>query len=114
MPETSLSGVVARVLGLSAIALSAAAADSGSSSPGRALFEEKCAMCHRADGMGTGLLARRYPKGQELLEARTNLTVDFVSATVRNGVGNMPPLSRAEVSDAQLASIARYLSKQAP
>jgi mono/diheme cytochrome c family protein len=82
--------------------------------PGRELFAEKCGMCHRATGMGTGLLSRRSPKGQEQLEARTNLGAAFVSTIVRHGVANMPALSRAEVSDAQLASIAGYLSRGNP
>jgi mono/diheme cytochrome c family protein len=79
--------------------------------PGRELFAEKCGMCHRSTGMGTGLLARRYPKGQEQLEARTNLSAALVTTVVRRGLNNMPALSRAEVSDPQLASIASYLAR---
>jgi mono/diheme cytochrome c family protein len=81
---------------------------------GRDLFTEKCAMCHRLSGMGTGLLARRYPKGQEQLETRTNLSATFVTTVVRHGLNNMPALSRAEVSDAQLATVAAYLSRGNP
>jgi len=90
---------------------SAAAASHGT---GESLFVEKCAMCHRAGGMGAGLLSRRYPKGQEILENRANLSAAFVRTVVRTGLNNMPPLSRAEVSDAQLASIAAYLAKGNP
>ena len=82
--------------------------------PGRDLFAQKCGMCHRSTGMGTGLLARRYPKGQEQLEARTNLSAAFVTTVVRHGLNNMPALSRAEVSDPQLASIASYLARGNP
>jgi mono/diheme cytochrome c family protein len=82
--------------------------------PGRDLFAEKCGMCHRSTGMGTGLLSRRYPKGQEQLEARTNLSAAFVTTVVRHGLNNMPALSRAEVSDPQLASIASYLARGSP
>jgi mono/diheme cytochrome c family protein len=81
---------------------------------GRELFAEKCGMCHRSTGMGTGLLARRYPKGQEQLEARTNLSAAFVTTVVRHGLNNMPALSRAEVSDPQLASVASYLARGNP
>ena len=81
---------------------------------GRELFAEKCGMCHRSTGMGTGLLARRYPKGQEQLEARTNLSSALVSTVVRHGLNNMPALSRAEVSDPQLTIIASYLSRGTP
>ncbi len=81
---------------------------------GRNLFAEKCGMCHRSSGMGTGLLARRYPKGQEQLETRSNLSAAMVTTVVRHGLNNMPPLSRAEVSDAQLATVAGYLSRGNP
>ena len=46
--------------------------------------------------MGTGLLARRYPKGQEQLEVRTNLSATLVTTVVRHGLNNKPALSRAE------------------
>ena len=82
--------------------------------PGRDLFAQKCGMCHRSTGMGTGLLSRRYPKGQEQLETRTNLSAAFVSTVVRRGLNNMPALSRAEVSDPQLASIVSYLARGNP
>jgi mono/diheme cytochrome c family protein len=82
--------------------------------PGRELFAEKCGMCHRSTGMGTGLLARRYPKGQEQLEVRTNLSATLVTTVVRHGLNNMPALSRAEVSDAQLTTIASYLARGNP
>jgi mono/diheme cytochrome c family protein len=45
------------------------------------------------------------------LEARDDLTVDFVAAAVRGGIGNMPRIGRGEVSDAQLTQIAAYLAK---
>ena len=81
---------------------------------GRDLFAEKCGMCHRSTGMGTGLLSRRYPKGQEQLEARTTLSAAFVTTVVRHGLNNMPALSRAEVSDPQLVTIAAYLARGNP
>jgi hypothetical protein len=64
--------------------------------------------------MGTGLLARRYPKDQALLESRLNLEPAFINTVVRHGLGNMPPISRAEVSDEQLAAIVGYLSPKSP
>ena len=81
-------------------------------SMGGALFQEKCGACHDDSGlgMGTGLLSRRYEGDLALLENRNNLTPEFVALVVRNGVGNMPRFSRAEVSDAQLAAIGGYLS----
>ncbi len=75
------------------------------------LFVEKCSMCHRQMGMGTVILARRMDPKLARLEARTDLTADYITAAARQGIGNMPRISRGEVSDAQLARIASYLTK---
>jgi mono/diheme cytochrome c family protein len=73
---------------------------------GKALFHEKCAMCHVGNGMGTVLLGRRVQPAE--LTRRTNLTPEQVFALARVGIGNMPAISRGEVSDAQLKAIAGY------
>ena len=75
---------------------------------GEALYVEHCAMCHGANGMGTGLLGRRTQPA--LLEARDNLPAQYVIVAVRQGIGNMPALPRGEVSDADLQEIADYLA----
>jgi mono/diheme cytochrome c family protein len=76
---------------------------------GKALYHEKCSMCHDKTGMGTGLLARRS-KTPELLQ-RTDLNAAFVVQAARAGIGNMPAIPRGEVSDSQLQAIAEYLAK---
>lgn len=76
---------------------------------GEGLFQEKCGMCHRAMGMGTGLLARRLSAEQALLENREDLQEPFIETAVRSGFGVMFPMSRGEVSDRQLQSIIDYL-----
>ena len=48
--------------------------------------------------------------GPALLDERDELTPEYVALVVRSGVGNMPPISRAEASDAQLQAIAAYLA----
>lgn len=113
------ASVPALLLGALLASSMASAAESTTAAPttpatGESLFVEKCAMCHRAGGMGAGLLSRRYPKGQEILENRSNLSATFVRTVVRTGLSNMPAISRAEVSEAQLASIASYLAKGNP
>jgi cytochrome c553 len=75
------------------------------------LYVEKCSMCHRQMGMGTVILARRMDPKIARLEARADLTTEYISIAARQGIGNMPRISRAEVSDAQLAQIAAYLVK---
>jgi len=101
---------VAIILGLALLG-TASAAQAQDVGNGKALFHEKCAMCHDANGMGTGLLARRMDPKIAELEKRTDLTPDYIAAAVRAGIGNMPNISRGEVSDAQLAAISAYLSK---
>lgn len=75
---------------------------------GQRLYVEKCAMCHGPNGMGTGLLGRRVQPA--LLEQRSGLTAQYVIMAARRGIGNMPPVPRGEVSDAELKRIADYLA----
>jgi mono/diheme cytochrome c family protein len=75
---------------------------------GEALYVEHCMHCHGPNGMGTGLLARRIEP--VLLEARDNLPAQYVIVAARQGIGNMPPVPRGEVSDAELRQIAEYLA----
>lgn len=86
--------------------------DRSSKSSAAQLFVEKCGMCHRQMGMGTVILARRMDPKVAMLEARQDLSADMVIASARMGIGNMPRISRGEVSDAQLARIAAYLAKE--
>ena len=100
-------------LGCSLLAMSTVhAADSQDS---KSLFTERCGMCHQTNGMGVGLLARRPgDTSKGLLEQREDLSAAVVKVVVRNGISNMPRISRAEVSDPQLATIAQYLSRGKP
>ncbi|MEO0032751.1 MAG: hypothetical protein RIS94_2509 [Pseudomonadota bacterium] len=88
--------------------------DRAANGPAQALFVEKCAMCHRQMGMGTVILSRRMPATQAMLEQRTDLTGDYVRTVVRTGMGNMPRISRGEVSDRQLDTIVGYLTERRP
>jgi mono/diheme cytochrome c family protein len=90
------------------IVLTALYASVACAEDGRALFHEKCEMCHDKTGMGTGLLARRS-KTPELLQ-RTDLNAAFIVQVARAGIGNMPAIPRGEVSDRQLQAIADYLA----
>ena len=107
--EFSLILALAFALGLVLPDLASAASE------GEQLFAETCARCHRAGGMGTGILARRPGiPGEGLLEKREDLAGSFIKAVVRVGTGNMPRISRAEVSDPQLTKIADYLARGKP
>jgi mono/diheme cytochrome c family protein len=91
--------------------LPATAASPVAGAAGKVSFEASCGMCHRQGGMGTVILARRMDAKLAPLEARTDLTAEFVIQAARSGIGNMPRISRGEVSDKQLAAIAAYLEK---
>jgi mono/diheme cytochrome c family protein len=83
---------------------------------GEALFSNRCGACHLAGGMGTNLLTKQRmmagePPESAMLANRKDLTIAYVKTVVRQGKMAMPRLSRAEVTDAELDAIARYLGK---
>lgn len=83
---------------------------------GEALFSNRCGACHLAGGMGTNLLTKermalREPPESGLLTNRKDLTRAYVKVVVRRGKLAMPPLTRVDVTDAELDAIARYLAK---
>ena len=73
------------------------------------LYNEKCGMCHREGGMGTGILARRFSAELAVLENRRDLQPAYIETAVRAGIGIMFPISRAELSDPQLQVVVDYL-----
>ena len=82
--------------------------------PGKAEFERACSICHDSgpDRPGTSSLQIKYNgKVPALLEERTDLTADAVRYYIRNGVAMMPRFRKTELTDAQVDSIARYLSR---
>ena len=83
---------------------------------GEALFTNRCGTCHLAGGMGTNLLTKQrmaagQPPESGMLANRTDLTADYVKTVVRQGKMAMPRLTHVDVTDAELDSIAAYLSK---
>ena len=91
------------------------ASRAGEPGKGEQLFAHRCGMCHRTIGMGVSLLSRRPgDTSGGLLEQRKDLSGALVKAVVRAGIGNMPRIARAEVSDPELALIADYLAKGNP
>lgn len=83
---------------------------------GEALFSNRCGACHLAGGMGTNLvtvqmLAAKRPPTDGLLANRQDLTADYVKSVVRMGKNAMPRLSKVDITDAELESVAAYLGK---
>jgi len=86
---------------------------------GAILFSNRCGACHLVGGMGTNLLTKQRvaagePPESGLLANRKDLTQTYVKFVVRHGKLAMPPLTRVEVTDAELDSIAKYLGKAGP
>ncbi|HWU04446.1 MAG TPA: cytochrome c [Novosphingobium sp.] len=84
---------------------------------GEAVFSHQCGYCHLAGGMGTNLLTRQQIMAQQppetaLLANRTDLTADYIKAVVRNGKGAMPAQTRVDLTDAELDSVAAYLTRK--
>jgi len=101
--------ILAGLLSAAALCAGGAGAATPAAAPdGHALFRVRCGMCHGASGMGTNLLARRTKPAE--LAKRTDLQADFVVQAARTGIGNMPPITRGDVSDTELSAIAHWLA----
>jgi cytochrome c5 len=75
-------------------------------------FDVRCAKCHAESGTGTFMLGHRLGNDQAMLERRTDLPPELIRYAVRNGIVSMPPLTRVEVTDAELDAIVRYLTRK--
>lgn len=84
---------------------------------GEALYGYWCQTCHGRGPAhpGTQALDFRY-QGSEpgALEDRTDLQPEVVSYFARNGISIMPFFRKTEISDAELADIGAYLSRNTP
>ena len=80
---------------------------------GKKLFHAKCGYCHLQGDTGTIMLGFRLGKDKALLEERTDLSADYIRHVARAGIGSMPRLTRIEVPDSELNSIAAYLTRPA-
>jgi Cytochrome C oxidase, cbb3-type, subunit III len=67
-------------------------------------------MCHREGQTGTFVLARRLGKDKSLLEQRTDLQPAYIRQVVRQGLVNMPRLSRVEMPDPDLDAVIAWLT----
>lgn len=94
--------------GLLALPLASSAAEPETAA---ALFQGHCGYCHLPGGTGALQLGHRLGKEHALLAERTDLSADYVRHVVRSGLNSMPPLSRVEVTDAELDRIAAYLAR---
>lgn len=90
-----------------------AAAPTTPAAQGKQVFDRWCASCHEDSirAPGTTALAAKYSKDMPAsLEQREDLTPELVTYFVRHGVSIMPTFRKTEISDAELAALAKYLS----
>jgi mono/diheme cytochrome c family protein len=121
---SAVGGSVWRVAGVCALLAVAAplAAQQPQAPPdehaaGRAVYTRWCAPCHAAGitHPGTNALTVKYAgvKSGVLLEWK-DLPPETVAGLVRSGIAVMPPFRKVEISDAELAALARYLARNTP
>jgi (+)-pinoresinol hydroxylase len=80
-------------------------------SAGGKVFDKWCRDCHTAGGPGSRALQRRYQGAlPAVLEQRNNLSPEYVKLVVRRGMSFMPTFRKTEISDADLALVADYLT----
>jgi mono/diheme cytochrome c family protein len=91
-----------------------ARADAGEMAAGERLFAARCALCHVGFAPGTIMLGRRLGPERALLAQRSDLSADYVRQVVRHGLLSMPPFTRVDLSDAELAQLSAYLTRPQP
>jgi (+)-pinoresinol hydroxylase len=112
-PRSKAIGALATVL--FALTAGVANADDAALSPqqqqGKRAYNHICVYCHSPGVWGTNRLSKRMDKEKAVLENRTDLSAALVQTVVRTGIGSMPPLRKSELSDADLAAVAAYLTR---
>ncbi len=87
---------------LAAMSSTAAAQDKSQIDRGREVYQKWCAPCH-------------YRIVQPAtLPDRTDLTPPRIAEAVRNGAFVMPRFRKTEISNAELAALSAYLTRNAP
>ena len=81
---------------------------------GEAVYDYWCRDCHGPEMLkpGTAALATQYQGAlPAALEARTDMTPEFVKFMVRQGISMMPFFRPTEISNADLEARSRYLTR---
>ena len=91
-----------------------AAAPAPTPGAGEAVYSRWCVHCHASGrgNPGTDSLQVKYAgKVPAVLLERTDLSPEAVTLFVRQGVLSMPPFRKTEVTDAELAALSGYVSR---
>jgi (+)-pinoresinol hydroxylase len=80
---------------------------------GESVYKHWCVHCHSAGrgNPGTDSLKVKYKEAiPAVLLDRTDLTPQFVTVSVRQGVLSMPPFRKTEITDAELAALSAWVA----
>lgn len=91
-----------------------AAAQDAQVAAGQRIYDATCRYCHAANLTGTRMLELRLGRDRALLELRSDLSGPYIELVVRQGIGSMPWYRYSELTDAELASVVAYLTRNAP
>lgn len=83
----------------------------GAPATGQRLYEQRCAICHAAPGVGFLVLGQRMAPEQADLARRGRVPAALVRGVARHGLGLMPPFSKVALSAAELDAVADYLAR---
>jgi mono/diheme cytochrome c family protein len=83
-------------------------------SAGGKVFDKWCRDCHSTPmGSGSMALQRKYNGNPSaIIEQRSDLNPDYVKQVVRHGISFMPSFRKTEISDAEVALLGAYLTKE--
>lgn len=109
--RTAWIAPLAALLLAPALACAGEAAAGGDVAAGAQLFAARCALCHVGFAPGTIMLGRRLGKERALLAERTDLAGDYVRQVVRHGLLSMPPFTRVDLGDGELAQVVAFLTR---
>lgn len=107
--------VAASLACASLVAGSGAAAEPASVAVGAAVYNRWCVHCHSPGrgNPGTESLQVKYAgKLPAVLLDRSDLAPEVVARFVRTGVLSMPPFRKTEITDAELAAVAAYITQK--
>lgn len=99
--------IIAGFAFLASLSLSAPSR-AGSAAEGQKVFQEKCAMCHGADGTGNTAVGKSLNAADLHSDAVQKMTDAAISTQIESGKGNMPPF-KGQLDKDQISDLIAYV-----